>query len=93
MESTENLILVPTDYTEVADCAINHALKLASILQGKISLLHVVAKEDEVKPNMEKLQKIADEFVHFKNLLPEMPHLFSGSEYIGKRKPIFRDRS
>ena len=61
MESNENLILVPTDYTEVADCAINHALKLASILQGKISLLHVVAKEEEVKPNLEKLRKIADE--------------------------------
>ena len=61
MESTENLILVPTDYSEVADCAINHALKLASFLQGKIILMHVVAKEDEVKSNMEKLQKIADE--------------------------------
>lgn len=61
MEITENLILVPTDYSEVADCAINHALKLASFLQGKIILMHVVAKEDEVKSNMEKLQKIADE--------------------------------
>jgi nucleotide-binding universal stress UspA family protein len=61
MESSENLILVPTDYTEVADCAVNHAIKMASILHGKIALLHVVAKEEEVKSNMEKLQKIADE--------------------------------
>ena len=56
----ENIILVPTDFTEVADCAINHALKLAETLKGEISLLHVVEKREDVLPNLSKLQKVAD---------------------------------
>jgi nucleotide-binding universal stress UspA family protein len=72
MESTDNLIIVPTDYSEVAECAINHALKLCSILHGKIVLLHVVAKEEEVQSNMTKLQKIADELqrIHIIKITP-----------------------
>ena len=61
MNTSDNIILVPTDYTAVADCAINHALKLASILHGEIALLHVVAKETEVNSNKEKLTTIASD--------------------------------
>lgn len=55
-----NIFLVPTDYTKVADCAINHAIKLAQTLKGEIRLLHVVAKEKEVGENQAKLKKIAE---------------------------------
>lgn len=59
MKST-NIILVPTDFTKVADCAIDHAIKIAKKLNGEISLLHVVAKQSEVAGIKEKLHKIAE---------------------------------
>ena len=68
-----NNILVPVDFTAVADTAINHATLLAKILKKEISLLHVVEsglltsekaldqKEEEVKQKLavlsEKIQK------------------------------------
>lgn len=56
-----NVILVPTDFSKVAECAVNHAVKIASTLKGEISLLHVIAKEKDMEATREKLQKVADE--------------------------------
>jgi nucleotide-binding universal stress UspA family protein len=56
-----NIFLVPTDYSKVADCAINHAVKLAQTLKGEIRLLHVVAKDKDVADNSTKLKKIAED--------------------------------
>jgi nucleotide-binding universal stress UspA family protein len=56
-----NIILVPTDFTKVADCAVNHAITIAQRVGGEIRLLHVVAKQSQVDEIKEKLQKIADE--------------------------------
>lgn len=61
MKTGKNLILVPTDFTKVADCAIEHALAIAKKLNGEVSLLHVVSKQGEVAAIKEKLQKIADD--------------------------------
>jgi nucleotide-binding universal stress UspA family protein len=68
-----NNILVPVDFTAVADTAINHATLLAKILKKEISLLHVVEsglltsgkaldqKEEEARQKLavlsEKIQK------------------------------------
>lgn len=68
-----NNILVPVDFSAVADTAINHATLLAKILKKEISLLHVVEsglltsgksleqKEEEAKQKLavlsEKIQK------------------------------------
>lgn len=52
-------VLVPTDFTEAADCATEHALKVASIFKGQIYLLHVVSKDKLVETNKEKLNQIA----------------------------------
>ena len=59
MSSKPNIFLIPTDYSKVADCAINHALQLAKRLNGEIRLLHVVAKDNAVAENKQKLQKIS----------------------------------
>jgi nucleotide-binding universal stress UspA family protein len=56
MEITK--FLIPTDYSKVADCAVNHAVKLAQTLNGEIVLLHVIAKEKDVEENKKKLLKI-----------------------------------
>ena len=61
MKTSSNLILVPTDFTKVADCAIEHAVTIAKKLSAEIILLHVVAKQNEIDPVKEKLGKIAED--------------------------------
>lgn len=56
-----NIILVPTDFSAVAECATNHAIKIASTLKGSIALLHVVAKQKDVDFTRERLERITDE--------------------------------
>lgn len=48
-------ILVPTDFTEEAHTAINHAVELADTIQGEVVLLHVVNSKDEVEAAKSKL--------------------------------------
>jgi nucleotide-binding universal stress UspA family protein len=66
-----NVFLVPTDYSKVADCAVNHAVKLAQTLSGEIKLLHVVAKDKDVAENEARLQKIAAEISKSANIKVE----------------------
>ncbi len=56
-----NTYLIPYDFTSVATCAVNHAIKLIQLVGGKISLLHVVAKEDQESEMQAKLNDIAKE--------------------------------
>ena len=52
-------VLVPHDFTVVADCAVGHAAKIANSYDGEVYLLHVVGKSKEVDNAKEKLTKIA----------------------------------
>ena len=54
------MILVPIDFSKVAECALNHALQLASTLNTDVSLLHVIEKEKEREAAESKLQQIID---------------------------------
>ena len=49
-------ILVPTDFTKVADCAISHALEIAESIDGEVNLLHVIAKSSQVDDAKSKLE-------------------------------------
>ena len=49
--------LVPTDFTPVGDCAVNHAVRTAEIIGGKVYLLHVVSKSSELEGAKVKLAK------------------------------------
>jgi len=51
----ENIVLVPTDFTEVANYAIDHAAGIAKQLNGKVALLHVINKETKAYLKKEKL--------------------------------------
>ncbi len=62
------VFLVPTDYSKVADCAVNHAVKLAQTLNGEVTLLHVIAKEKELEENKAKLAKISAEISKANNI-------------------------
>lgn len=57
-----NKILVATDFTEVADNALAHAIKLSDATHGKIFALHVVKKEDEIEKAKAKILKQASKF-------------------------------
>lgn len=54
-------VLVPYDFTAVADCAVSHAVQVAQPYGGEVHLLHVVAKESEIDSAKEKLDKIVRE--------------------------------
>ena len=58
--SKKNFI-VPYDFTPVADCALNHAVKTAKFVGADIFLLHVVEKEKHLNEFEEKLAKVAAE--------------------------------
>lgn len=51
-------VLVPHDFTSVADCAISHAAQVAKSYNGDVYLLHVVSKQKEIEPTREKLKEI-----------------------------------
>jgi len=57
--STQNLFLVPTDFTAVADCALQHALSVAKAVNGQVTLLHVIGKESDRKNAQAKLAEAA----------------------------------
>jgi len=46
-ENMNNLVLVPTDFSEVCDNAIHHAAQAAKFLNYKIMLLHVIDKNSK----------------------------------------------
>ncbi|MFW6369636.1 MAG: universal stress protein [Bacteroidota bacterium] len=53
-------ILVPWDFTPVAEYALQHALKIAKRVRNAISLIHIVKKESEIESATRKLTEIAE---------------------------------
>lgn len=53
-------ILVPTDFTSVAETALEHAVKVAKIMDGEIVLLHVVDRDGRADDASKKLDPIAE---------------------------------
>ncbi len=54
------VFIVPHDFTQVADVALNHALATAKIVNARIYLLHVVGKAKEIDEAEANLKKIID---------------------------------
>lgn len=61
MESTSNTVLVPYDFTEIADKAVAHAIALCNKMNTGIVLLHIVKKEALINDQLALLQKIAND--------------------------------
>lgn len=55
MSQTISKILVPTDFTKVADCAMNHAAVVAKRLNAEVHLLHIVDKTAHLEEARTKL--------------------------------------
>lgn len=59
MKSNKNKVIVPYDFTEIADFAIEHAVNFSKVLDADVALLHIVKKEDD-SPNLQsKLDEVA----------------------------------
>lgn len=64
MEDNKKLIIVPWDFTQVAENALGHAAKIGRTIGGEICLLHIV--DETIKPRQEGekktlLRHVADE--------------------------------
>jgi len=57
------ILLVPTDFTKVAEAALNQAISLSKKLDGEICLLHIVSKETNLEPTNEKLTYISEKVI------------------------------
>ncbi len=53
-------ILVPWDFTPVAENALKHAINIANSVNNEIVLLHIVKKEKDIPSILEDLNKIAE---------------------------------
>lgn len=71
-------ILVPTDFTSVAETALKHAIKIASIMEGEIVLLHVVDRDSKTEEAREKLDPIAEN-VSKEHNIPTVGKVVSGN--------------
>jgi len=60
MDSQTQTILVPTDFSTVADYAIEHAVMYSKILNKEITLLHIIKREIEYKEAEDKIRLLAE---------------------------------
>lgn len=70
--ASENLILVPWDFTQIAEFALQHAVKIAKLTDSQVQLLHVVKKEKEEEGITTKLNAVADETESKYNIRPDI---------------------
>ncbi len=61
MENIHKPLIVPWDFTPVAENAYAHAANISRSLSREIILLHIVEREKDVKPSLEKLSRKAGE--------------------------------
>ncbi len=54
-------IIVPWDFTEKAQNALAHAVKIAKILENTITLLHIVKRDVEIEEAQVKLNEVANQ--------------------------------
>jgi nucleotide-binding universal stress UspA family protein len=87
VKELKNLILVPTDFSETCQNAIDYAQKLAGLMGYGIRILHVINRETKTKLGKDaeqlvkgRLQEIIDE-IHSKSDVP--------AEYIYREGSIF----
>lgn len=58
---SKRVFLVPHDFTEAGDTALNHAVNLAKQADAKVSLLHIIAKDTEHDAAVSKLSAMVKE--------------------------------
>jgi len=59
MQNNDATILVPWDFTELCEFALQHAIEMAKISNQSIVIVHVIDKENDIKKTEAKLKQIA----------------------------------
>ncbi|HBX49822.1 MAG: hypothetical protein A2275_06745 [Bacteroidetes bacterium RIFOXYA12_FULL_35_11] len=72
MEENRKTILVPWDFTSIAEFALLHALKIADTFNNDITLLNIVKKQKEVDEILVKLNQVADDTMKKYNIKPRV---------------------
>jgi len=81
MEEQKKLIVVPWDFSHVAENALAHAVKIGKMVNNDISLLHIVASGISTKELAQKtalLKKLVEENINKYNI-PIIFHISKGS--------------
>jgi nucleotide-binding universal stress UspA family protein len=60
MDKDSKKIIVPWDFSDLAEFALEHAERIARTLDKNIELLHIVDKEDKLTAKETELEKVAD---------------------------------
>ena len=63
MERIQRPIIVPWDYSPVAEYAFEHAMAINNILNKDIFLLHIISKDKDKKAAMKKMEKKCYELI------------------------------
>lgn len=74
-------ILVPTDFTKVADCAMNHAAALAERMGATVDILHIVSKAADLPEARIKLGMEVDRAKKWSKSIEFLPQVRVGSVY------------
>ncbi|MCD4745374.1 MAG: universal stress protein [Bacteroidales bacterium] len=84
-----NIVLVPTDFSEACNNAVNHAVEIAEFLNYKICLLHVINKDTKSYLKKENLYEghIIEKLSHIASDIKENNKI--DAEYISKQGSIF----
>ncbi len=75
---SKQTLIVPHDFTEVADAALKHAIVTANIVDAEVHLLHVVDKKNEISKAKAKLEKLIENFNN-PNKIKLVPHVRIGN--------------
>jgi len=71
METSKNTILVPFDFTEIANNAVEHAILVSKQLDANILLLHIVKKDTMVSEQEKQLMERAEMIKSKWGILPK----------------------
>ena len=74
-------ILVPTDFTKVADCAMNHAAALAERMGATVDVLHIVSKAADLPEARTKVAMEAERGQQWSRKVQFRPQVRVGSVY------------
>ncbi len=70
MKTEKNKILVPYDFTEVADNAVKHAIRFCNTLKADLCLLHIVKKDTLISGQEDKLTEAGNKIKKEHNIQP-----------------------
>lgn len=71
MDSQKHIILVPTDFSEFGDYALEHAVKFSKLLGIEIVMIHIIKMEEERKEALHKIRKKAEEIAQKFQITPQ----------------------